>query len=256
MSAAQSAPQAHTDRAAPYCKACLAPLDLTHHCGEKNGFKLLSCHDCGTVTVDPFPTIDELIAFYQSYEGTTDYRIKQDKKIRRAKGRIKRLIKYAPGNIFLDVGCNYGFTVKAALDLGLNAKGIDIDDTAVNASKEIFGAPMFETISVQDYASRGSKADIVYTSEVIEHVPEPDEFVAAIAQILNKDGVLYLTTPDGGHWSLPANFADWGMVMPPEHITYFTRKGMTKLLEKHGLKIEKFTFTLKPGMRLIARKIR
>lgn len=241
---------------APYCKACLAPLDPKRSRGEKNGFKLLSCATCETVTVSPFPTVEELIAFYQSYEGTTDYRKKQDKKIRRASGRIKRVMKHAPGNVFLDVGCNYGFTVKAALDLGLNAKGIDIDDTAVSESKKTFGSEYYETISVQDYAARGGQADIVYTAEVIEHVPDPDSFVAAIAQILTPGGILYLTTPDGGHWSLPSNFAEWGMVMPPEHITYFTRKGMKILLEKHGLEVVKFTFTLKPGMRLIARKVK
>ena len=112
----------------------------------------------------------------------------------------------------------------------------------------------FETISVQDYAKRGEKADIVYTSEVIEHVPDPDGFMAAIAAILSPGGVLYLTTPDSSHWRRPKNFPTWKEVMPPEHITYFTRKGMKGLLEKHGLTPEKFFFSLKPGMRLIARK--
>jgi SAM-dependent methyltransferase len=240
---------------APFCKACHANLSAAKSRGQKNGYNLLACTACGTVTVDPFPTIEQLIAFYQGYKGTTDYKAKRDSKIKRATRRIKKLKKLTNGRRFLDIGCNYGFTVKAAQDLGLEAFGIDMDDTAVNGSREMFGPKNFETISVQDYARRGAKADIVYTSEVIEHVPDPDGFVQAIADILPKGGVLYLTTPDGGHWNLPKDFTQWKDVMPPEHITYFTRKGMRGLLEKHGLRPEKFFFSLKPGMRLIARKI-
>ncbi len=68
-------------------------------------------------------------------------------------------------------------------------------------------------------------------------------------------GSLYiLTTPEGGHWSLPRDFTKWSACMPPEHITYFTRKGIKTLLEKHGIMVEKFYFSWKPGMKLIARK--
>ncbi len=236
------------------CKACQVPLDTGHSLGQKNGYNLLPCPSCGTVTVHPFPTVAELIAFYQSYKGSTDYTAKKDKKITRAKKRLQRLVGQAPGKTFLDVGCNYGFTVQAARELGLSAKGIDIDDTAVAASRAMFGADFYETISVQDYAARGAQADIVYTSEVIEHVPDPESFVAAIVKILNPGGVLYLTTPDGGHFSLPRDFAKWDAVIPPEHIIYFTRKGLKQLLEKHGLRVKKFFFAFKPGIQLIAEK--
>lgn len=239
---------------AAFCKACHAALDMRHSLGRKNGYDLLPCTVCGTVTVSPFPTVEELIAFYQSYKGSTDYTAKKDKKIARAKKRVQRLTGLAPGKDFLDVGCNYGFTVEAARQLGLAAKGIDIDDTAVKASRSMFGDDFYETVAVQDYAVQGRKADIVYTSEVIEHVPDPDAFVAAIAKILNPGGVLYLTTPDGGHFSLPSDFTRWDAVMPPEHITYFTRKGLKHLLEKHGLQVKKFFFAFKPGIQLIAVK--
>jgi SAM-dependent methyltransferase len=238
----------------PACKACHNALNPDRSLGNKNGYDLLRCEGCGTVTVDPFPTPEELTAFYQSYKGTTNYRAKEGKKIARATRRIARLREMTPGKTFLDVGCNYGFTVKAALSLGLDAKGIDIDETAVNASRESFGAQYFQTIAVQDYAHQGHKADIIYTSEVIEHVPDPDAFVDAIANILSPGGVLYLTTPEAGHWRIPRNFLKWDAVMPPEHITYFTRLGITRLLNAHGLTVEKFYFSWKPGMRLVARK--
>ncbi len=238
----------------PACKACHNALNPDRTLGEKNGYALLRCEGCGSVTVDPFPSVEELVAFYQSYKGTTNYRAKETSKIRRASRRIAYLREMTPGKVFLDVGCNYGFTVKAALALGLDAKGIDIDETAVKASQESFGADNFRTIAVQDYANEGHKADIIYTSEVVEHVHDPDAFIDAIAKILSPGGVLYLTTPDAGHWRVPRSFLKWPTVTPPEHITYFTRLGITRLLNAHGLKVEKFFFAWKPGMRLVARK--
>lgn len=239
---------------ASICKACRAPHNAATSLGIKNGFELRPCAECGSVTVDPFPTIEQLIEFYQSYKGSVNYRAKEQKKIRRARRRIQRLMRYTKGRRFLDVGCNYGFTVKAALDLGLDAKGIDIDDVAVKQSVQSFGVGKFETISVEDYARNGGRADIIYSSEVIEHVHDPDGFVKALADILVDDGIAYLTTPQAGHWRVPRNFTQWDQVMPPEHITYFSREGLTRLLAKHGLRVEKFSFTLKPNIRVIARR--
>jgi hypothetical protein len=44
------------------------------------------------------------------------------------------------------------------------------------------------------------------------------------------------------------------MVCPPEHLTWFSRAGITQLLARHGLKAEKFQLALKPGLKVFARK--
>jgi len=237
-----------------HCKACQAELDTTKTLGKKNDYDLIPCPNCGTVTISPFPTIEQLNEFYQSYYTSESYRSKEDKKVKRSKRRIKKIMKYAKGDAFLDIGCNQGSTFIAAMELGLKAHGIDIDAEAIMDCQQRFGIKHFNAISTEAYAQLGNKADIIYTSEVIEHVHNPDVFVQALRDILNKDGVLYLTTPDMGHFTLPKDITKWEAVKPPEHIVYFTKKGIKILLEKHGFKIEKFFFSLKPGIKLIARK--
>ncbi len=240
----------------PPCKACGAALEGGCAAGHKDGYDLLKCPGCGTVTISPFPTNEDLMKFYQDYKDKADYRAKEKKKVRRALRRIGRMTKLARGKRFLDVGCNYGFAVQAALRLGLDAEGIDIDGAAVASDKERIGEACFSKASVEEWAaSRGPSYDMVYTSEVIEHVPDPGIFVESLSRLLAKGGILYLTTPDAGHFCVPRHLEEWKEVFPPEHIVYFTRKGMRHLFEKNGLKVVKFFFCLKPSLRVLARKI-
>lgn len=143
----------------------------------------------------------------------------------------------------------------AAAGLGLNATGIDIDDVAISACREQFGKDAaFEFRTVQDHAASGAKADIVYTSEVIEHTIDPNSFTAAMERILKPGGLLFLTTPDAGHCRVPSDFSQWSHTNPPEHLVYFSKKGMRVLLERHGFRDVRFRFKMKPGMSLTARK--
>lgn len=236
------------------CKACGEAAN--YHLGRKNGYDLEACTHCGTVTVNPFPTAEELREFYQQYKGTPGYLTKRESKIKRITKRLKRLtrmFKFDPkGKKFLDVGCNVGYAVAAAKGLGFDAFGIDIDEDAVATAKEHFGAENFAPLSVEDYAASGKKAQVIHTSEVIEHVPDPHSFVRALAEILIPGGILYLTTPDGNHFMLPQNFTRWEACTPPEHIVYFSRKGLKILLEANGFKVRKFFFNFKPGIKVVA----
>jgi SAM-dependent methyltransferase len=236
------------------CAGCSAAVDTARKIGQKDGYDFLRCDGCGTVTVSPYPTKEQLTDYYQSYHGTKKYVAKAQKKIARSRKRVARLMRYTDGKRFLDVGCNYGLAVKAALDLGLNAAGIDIDADTIKIGNEMLGSESLKAISVSEYAAQGHQADIVYTSEVIEHVHSPEKFIEAIAKILSPGGVLYLTTPQAGHWLVPKDFAQYKEACPPRHINYFSKKGIRNLLQRHGFQKISFDLALKPGIRLIAQK--
>ena len=79
--------------------------------------------------------------------------------------------------------------------------GIDIDDDAIKKTKIIFNKNEFECISLKDLNLRGRKYGIVYCSEVIEHLPELKNFMKSLYDALDKNGILYITTLDIGHFS-------------------------------------------------------
>lgn len=236
----------------PLCKACRAPVNQV--IGIKNNFRILRCSNCQSAQVDPFPTEKDLAEYYENYGKTFDYERKAASKLRRAKRRIGRIMRQKPpGNRFLDVGCSLGFTTKAARDAGLDAKGVDVDTEVIKSAKKQFG-DYFETIAIEKLAGRGDKFDVAYANEVIEHVRDPDSFVAAVSRLLVPGGIFYVTCPDGNHPRVPKDFASWGMVTPPDHLTYFSREGLRTLLARHGLIIEKFQISFKPGIKAFAVK--
>lgn len=200
------------------------------------------------------PSDSALNDFYQSYHKTSQYTSKIDSKQRRARKRIKSVMKYADGKSFVDVGCNAGFAVEAARTLGLDAYGIDIDEASVKAAREYFPKATFDSMSIQALAETGRKFDLIYCSEVIEHLPIVNDFVGSLYKILKEGGVLFLTTPDIGHRSIAKDPLGWDGVRPPEHLLYFSKISLEKLLKAHGFTRVNIKFNLKPTLKVVARK--
>jgi SAM-dependent methyltransferase len=200
------------------------------------------------------PSSTMLRAFYRSYRKNASYLRKKDKKVARARLRLW-FLPVRRGMRFLDVGCNAGFAVAAALERGLDAYGIDIDPASIRAAQEWLPPERFDVASIEDYAARGMQADFVYSSEVIEHVPDPDCFVSALRNILKPGGAVYITCPDAGHLLRPRNFTDWREVRPPEHLVYYTRAGLRVLFARHGFGRFHFRPHTKPSHRMTARAL-
>ena len=117
----------------------------------------------------------------------------------------------------LDVGANGGFLVEAARELGFEAVGVELDPVSVDYAARHFAGSRFVRGTVEDLAAAGEPTfDAVYCSEVIEHVPDPNGFISGIVALMRPGALLYLTTPDIGHWRRPRDIrAGTASARPP-----------------------------------------
>jgi SAM-dependent methyltransferase len=221
---------------------------------ELRSQNFLKCKNCGFISVDPMPVASALTGFYQSNESTAIYSKKEKSKLTRATRRIARLKKHMPTGSFIDIGCNIGFTVEAARRLGFTATGLEIDAETVALAQMRFPEAGFIAGTISDIANSSSSFDIVYCADVIEHVVNVQTFASGLAKITRQNGILFLGTPDAGHWRVPRNFLKWEEVKPPQHLCWFTRKSLKILLEEAGFTIISFGFNLKPGLKVMARR--
>jgi 2-polyprenyl-3-methyl-5-hydroxy-6-metoxy-1,4-benzoquinol methylase len=100
------------------------------------------------------------------------------------------------GKRYLEVGCGYGFTVHFAQHrMGCEACGAD-PSVFAKAGKAALGTQLFHGFLEELRELKGRKFDVVYTSEVLEHVPDARGFITQLVSHLAPGGVLVITTPD------------------------------------------------------------
>ncbi len=218
----------------------------------KNGYPLHRCNQCSGIFVHPAPSQQELDDFYNDYHKTSQYKDKIHSKIKRARKRIAAL-KFRAGDTFLDVGCNLGFATEAGRMLGLKAMGIDVDREAITRATQLFPEASFRCADIADLATERQRFDVIYCSEVIEHLTTPLALLTHIKTVMTDRGVLLLTTPDNGHFSLPAStekLVAWNNFRPPEHLLYFNKKSLKILLERAGFRHIHFSFGFKPTLKV------
>jgi SAM-dependent methyltransferase len=97
----------------------------------------------------------------------------------------------------LDVGCGFGFALDFWQRTGRGeAVGLELADYGREGARQL-GVTIHAEMLQDCKALAGRRFDVVYASEVIEHVPDPSAFVALLSRWVADDGVLIMTTPAG-----------------------------------------------------------
>ncbi len=177
---------------------------------------------------------------------------KFDSKFRRSARRARYLRKHMrAGKRVLDVGANIGFFVESCRLLGLEARGLDINEGLVKEARRTFPHCDFTATALEGFAP-GDTFDGIYCSEVIEHVIDPTDFASRLLALLGDGGVLYLTTPSSDDYlSGQTVRRDMGA---PDHKLYFNRRNIGPFLRKVGFSKIKHKLALGGGIQLIASK--
>jgi 2-polyprenyl-3-methyl-5-hydroxy-6-metoxy-1,4-benzoquinol methylase len=149
------------------------------------------------------------------------------------------------GGKFLDIGAGEGFLLNAAHAKMFDITGIDFSAYGVGkffpelSSRHIAG-DVYESLDRLNVENK--KYNVCTTTNVLEHVIDPDSFVESVRKVMEPDGVLVITVPN--------DFSDLqnllmcrGMIdrefwfVPPHHLHYFNTKSLTTYLIDKGFKV-------------------
>src|SRR3989344_4605768 len=107
-----------------------------------------------------------------------------------------KLVKTLPVKTVLDIGCGDGTNMEALSQLGFNIEGCDISRLAVKLAKKKGFSAKVVNLNTDILPYRNNSFDLVWCTETIEHVADPDFVLTEILRVLKPRGSLFITTPN------------------------------------------------------------
>lgn len=215
------------------CRACGANAEAVF---AKRGYRFAECGGCGCRSVGgPLPPLvyDEGYFAGDSFGGYPDYLRDRNLIVENFARRVRWLEPHARGRRLLDVGAAYGFLVQAAGEAGFDATGLEPASACVQWSRRELGVEMVQDL-VEVARFEAASFDVVTLMDVIEHLVDPALALARIRKWLRPGGLVVIETGDFSALLPRVCGRRWYYYDPPQHLTYFSRVSLERVLRAAG----------------------
>jgi len=235
------------------CVVCTGATEIAPYC-TVDALAYVQCRQCGLVYVDRLAT-DE--AMRGAYTGGAIRKLRRQllapfRKLRHHKHfaqsmeRARGIYAFAGshvgrsrGNIrFLDIGCNRGYLLAAAIEHGAQVYGIELVREITlpfrNTYPELRDRIYSDKLSQVAPRLESESFDLITAIDVVEHFEDPVEDMRTIHRLLKVGGVAVLQTPDAGCEQAKATGCAWGALKPLEHLHLFNRENFVAFAKTIG----------------------
>jgi SAM-dependent methyltransferase len=152
------------------------------------------------------------------------------------KRRALLLSEARPGERVLDLGCGAGRFVRALEEHGARPIGVEIAEAALERARaNAPGADLRLANPDEPLPLDDGEIDLVWCSEVLEHVADTAHTLSEIRRVLHTGGRLLLTTPYHGRVrSTAIALARFERHFDPlgQHLRFYTRRSLRATLEQ------------------------
>ncbi len=138
-------------------------------------------------------------------------------------------IKRGSGKVAVDVGCRDGFWSEVLKSKGYKVYALDIEPHYKGAKKHDVekGLPYKDT-----------SVDLVWCTEVLEHLKNPEKFLKETDRVLKKNGMAILTTPNSSWWLYPF-LKPWGLtpkkLQNKDHKQFFSLSSLRRIAPNYAI---------------------
>jgi len=222
---------------------------------EINGYTIINCNYCGFKHVYPLPSSEELNVIY-----THDYyqKIRPDyfklherdaawwQQTYAARLEMIKSALSSDGQRFLDVGSGPGLMLQAAAKAGFEALGVEPNPLATDHGHSQ-GCNVIQDFLTTEIRNTLGRFDAIHSSEVLEHIREPEKMLTLMLSLLKPGGALCIVVPNDFNplqeiLVATGKFSPW-WVAPPHHLNYFSHSSLKDLLVRLGFEVVTLTST-------------
>ena len=197
----------------------------------RRGGQLAVCNRCGTVQKPVCESyFSEVAQIYSGYD-LRNQGVEQpifDQNTGTSTPRFQRIIDWLrlhyelpDSGKLLDIGCGNGAFLRAfgAAYSDWQMTGVELDNRNQTAVESI---PGVESLHVGSIDTLGEHFDLIVLIHVLEHIPNPIQFLSQIGKHLNSGGVMFIGVPD-----LETSPFD---ILIADHCTHFTLDILEKVV--------------------------
>lgn len=228
--------------------------------GERANLQAIDCAACGYIHLNPLPDPRALDRYYASeFWQTTKSGSRAEMEaesdwLDAINSDWLALLSGTRGSgLLLDVGCGYGWFLRAAIQAGFGADGIEPNKAAARYAEKNSGA--YVAVGTRDSLMIAAQWDYIAALWVLEHLLDPRAFLEWSRERLVPGGRLLLVVPnDFRALQLEVNpkveRPFWWLAAT--HINYFRPETLWNLLGRAGLRVVDYCATY-PMERALAR---
>ena len=205
-----------------------------HDQETKHPLHLYFCNDCTFVQLGEVVSPELLFRDYLYVSSTSPVFVKHFDDFA---GEVCSQYGLKQGDLVVDIGSNDGILLKPFKERGMKVLGIDpaVDIAHKARDSDLLTLPMFfNSKTASEIVKNYGRAKIITATSVFSHVDDLDDFIEGVKMLLADGGRFIIEVYHLGS-IIQNRYFD---MIYHEHLSYFSIRTITHLLERHGLKVE------------------
>jgi ubiquinone/menaquinone biosynthesis C-methylase UbiE len=139
------------------------------------------------------------------------------------------------GDRALDLGCGEGVFTAMLAEAGTAVVGVDVAEAALRRARSRHPSLSFRIAPIDGpLPFEDNSFDLVWASEVIEHIADTAAWLSEVRRVLAPGGRLSITTPSHGRLAVLLHGVERYSEPLGDHLHLYTKRSLSGLLREFG----------------------